>query len=44
MACHINWSDPGHTRLKQQYKKILQISLTSPSKEEKKKDEKSVTT
>ena len=39
MAYHINNSDPGHTRLKEQLKKNLKITFISPSKialEEKK--------
>ena len=41
-ACHINNSDPSHTRLKQQLDKNLKITFASPSKsaEEKKKDSK----
>ena len=39
MAYHINNSDPGHTRLKEQLKKNLKITFINPSKnalEEKK--------
>ena len=35
---HINNSDPGYTRLKQQLEKNLKITFTSPSKNTTKKE------
>ena len=42
MVYHINNSDPGHTRLRQQLEKNLKITFASPSKNavEKKKEKK----
>ena len=38
IAYHINNSDPGYTRLKQQLEKNLKINFTSPSKNTTKKE------
>ena len=40
MAYHINYSDPGHTRLKQQLEKNFKTAFASPFKNSAKKEKK----